>query len=159
MRRPREAAVFVYRGDRFLLLRRVRDHYWNVAAGQVEPSETVVDAAVRELREETGLEAGAGLIDLAIPIVYPVPDDERQLYEPGVAEVTLQSFAVEAPADWEPVLDKEHDEHRWCDLREALELLHWPGARECVRLIAARRAGTASFAPAGAGGRLPPTAS
>lgn len=43
MRRPREAAVFAYRGDQFLLLRRTRDQYWTVAAGQVEPSESLFD--------------------------------------------------------------------------------------------------------------------
>lgn len=144
MRWPREAAIFVYRGDRFLLMRRSRERYWHVAAGVVEPSESYLDGAIRELREETGLEAGSDLVDLGRPQAYPMPADMRHLYEPGVAEITVQTFVVEAPADWEPVLNEEHDAHRWCDLPEALELLHWPEAREAVRVLAARRAATAS---------------
>jgi 8-oxo-dGTP diphosphatase len=53
------AYVVVQRGDEVLLLLRANtgymDGYWAVPAGHVEQGESVVAAAVRELKEEVGL--------------------------------------------------------------------------------------------------------
>ena len=57
MRKTREVAIFVYRGDEFLIARRVPRGVWNVIAGQVEDGESFPAAAARELAEETGLVA------------------------------------------------------------------------------------------------------
>ncbi len=50
MRAPREAAVFVHKGDRFLVMRRTLERYWHVVAGVVEAAESYADGPVRELR-------------------------------------------------------------------------------------------------------------
>ncbi|MGW7686937.1 NUDIX hydrolase [Kribbella sp. NPDC054772] len=54
------AYVVVRRGDEVLMLLRANtgymDGYWAVPAGHVERGEAAVEAAVRELREEVGLE-------------------------------------------------------------------------------------------------------
>jgi hypothetical protein len=47
--------------------------------------------------------------------------------------VRLDSFTAAAPAAWEPALDEEHVEHRWCSEREALDLLAYPEPREALR--------------------------
>ena len=45
-------------------------------------------------------------------------------------------FDAEAPAAWEPQLNEEHDDYRWCDAAEAADLLHWPEPRElAARLL------------------------
>ena len=60
---PRPAAIAVVRRDgRFLLVRRVNPPdpgRWGFPGGKVEPGETVAEAAVRELAEETGVRAEA----------------------------------------------------------------------------------------------------
>ena len=59
-------AVYVYlrRDDQVLLQLRAgtgyRDGYWAGAAGHVEPGESVLDAAVREVREEVGVDVDSG---------------------------------------------------------------------------------------------------
>ena len=59
-----EAAVFDD-DDRVLLLQRADDGTWGLPGGWVEPGESPAEAAVRETREETGLDVElAGLVDV-----------------------------------------------------------------------------------------------
>jgi 8-oxo-dGTP pyrophosphatase MutT (NUDIX family) len=57
----RGATIVVHRGDELLILRRVEHHEdgnweWTPPSGMAEAGETSYACAVRELREETGLE-------------------------------------------------------------------------------------------------------
>ena len=142
MRDPNEVAVFIYRRERYLLLRRMDPRYWHVVAGGVEPGESFPTAAARELAEETGLTAP--VIDLGIPAPYAIDPADLSQYAPGVTEVLVHVFAVEAADLWEPVLNEEHDIFRWSSFDDCLALLHWPEAKDALTELAARRASTAS---------------
>jgi dATP pyrophosphohydrolase len=121
--------VHVRRGDEFLVVHRTDRGYWHTVSGGVEPGEDWRDAVFRELREETGL-----AVDDASELggfEYVREPWERQ---PGM-RVDVRAFVVDAPADWEPVLDHEHDDYRWCSFDEAYALLYWPEPKELLRKI------------------------
>lgn len=134
-RRPEEAFVFVRRGGEFLVLHRSphKGAYWHGVAGALEPGESWEQAAARELLEETGLRAAP--VEIGAPYAYSL-EDEPQFFDvvpPGTEEIVVRTFVAEAPAGWEPTLDHEHDEYRWCGAEEALALLHWPEPRDALR--------------------------
>ena len=126
------------RGHEFLVLHRSprQGSYWHCVAGALEPGEGFADAAARELREETGLVAEPTDVDRSF--AYPLSEEPERAadYAPGTQEVLVRSFVVEAPAGWEPALDWEHDEYRWCSADEASELLRWPEPAAVVRELA-----------------------
>jgi 8-oxo-dGTP pyrophosphatase MutT (NUDIX family) len=128
--------VIVRRGEEFLVVHRAPEHdaYWHLVAGMVEEGESAAEAAARELAEETGLEAE--VVELGRSFAYPLEEKYRAQYGPGVVEVAVDCFAAVAPDDWEPTLNEEHDEYRWCWAEEAVRLLYWPEPREIVLALA-----------------------
>lgn len=135
MRTAEEVLVVVHRsGSEFLvLLRSPEKHgYWNPVAGGIESGESPRTAAARELAEETGLQASDRLEALPLELGYQRPE------ESGGFWVKLHPFSVEAPPGWEPVLNEEHVEYRWCSGADAVRLLDYPEPRSAVRFVAER---------------------
>ena len=67
------ASAFVVRDQQVLLVKRAKKAgfgMWSLPGGQIEPGEAARDAAVRELREETGIVAEAVRILDAIDIIH-----------------------------------------------------------------------------------------
>jgi len=102
----RVVAAILRRDDRVLLCHRHpnREWYpnvWDLPGGHIEPSEEAVDALVRELREELGIEVARGL---ALPF--------QQVTDAAVG-VELMIWLL----DWEGAVvndaPEEHDELRW----------------------------------------------
>lgn len=142
LRVPRQVLVYLHRpGPEFLLLRRIErlGGFWQGVTGAPEWRESDVDAAAREVREETGLEVGGRLrlVEYRYTLRRPAEAAEwDRLYGPGVEEVPEEVFAADAPADWEPTLSWEHSESRWCSVDDALELLRYEENREGLRAAA-----------------------
>ncbi len=142
MRLPYEVFVFVRRGEEYLILHRSpkQGAYWHCVAGGVDEGESYAAAAARELREETGLDAA--LVDLRRPYDYVV--DESELHSAPAGElIHVECFLTDAPDGWEPSLDWEHDEYRWCRPDEAAALLYWPEPREVLQELVTAEPGSA----------------
>lgn len=124
----REVLVVVRRGEELLVVHRspAEGAFWHTVAGTVEPGEEPRATAVRELAEETGLVAAE---------VAEIGGFEyvRAAWEaaPGL-RVPVTAYLVDVATEWEPVLNEEHDEYRWCTREEAAALLYWPEPREIV---------------------------
>jgi 8-oxo-dGTP pyrophosphatase MutT (NUDIX family) len=117
---PRAAGAVVFRrserGVRLLLLRAYQN--WDFPKGMVEPGESELDAARREVEEETGL------ADLDYPFgdeyKETVPYAGNKVARYYVAETEVEK--IELPVS--PELGRpEHHEYRWVSFDEAEDLL------------------------------------
>jgi len=129
----REATLDDSAAIEILMLRRspgrILPGLWQCVSGSLEERETVVEGALRELREETafGPDRIAGFYDL---------DQVNQFHEPSVRGIVSGAvFAVRVPPGAEPTLSHEHDAMRWVAPASALELAVWPAYRESIHRI------------------------
>ena len=139
MRTDVEVAVFVTRNSdsEVLIVHRspAQGAYWHVVAGGVESGESVAEAAERELHEETGLVARVTSGVEVTEYVSAVTGEPAERRDPSVAQVEVTCFRASAPDGWEPILDWEHDDHRWCNPQEAFDALRWPATAQALRQL------------------------
>jgi 8-oxo-dGTP pyrophosphatase MutT (NUDIX family) len=156
MRQPLQVLVYPVRtaGSRWevLLLRRSasRGGFWQGVTGGVDEEEGLVEAARRELYEETGL-APFALEQIDYSYSFPVEEEWRHLYAVGVEEVVEHVFLALVDGQQEPTITREHDQWQWCSFHQALGLLTWPGnieaLKRCERFVKARSPKTQGTAP------------
>ena len=138
-KRPESVLVMVYsRGGRVLLLRRA-DHpeFWQSVTGSMKWEESLPRrTAERELKEETGLEAGTDIQDLGLTFRYEILPQWRYRYAPEVAENLEHVFALELSAEVDVTLNPaEHTGYAWLSVQEALiKATSWSN-RDVIRQV------------------------
>jgi len=130
----------------YLLLRRIAGHggFWQSVTGSLEPGETHRQAAVREVREETGIDAAEDeLIELGVINTFEIAPQWRGKYAPGVVRNEEVCFALkvdhcevrgEVRVDW-----REHDAYKWEPYDRSIEMLYWDSSKRAfaaARLLA-----------------------
>ena len=123
-KQPVSVLVLVYTVEFLVLLLERADFpgHWQSVTGSQEPGEPLVETAVRELREETGIDARATgvLADWRMTNEYEIFPKWRHRYAPGTTRNTEHVFALEVPAPLPVTLNpREHLNHAWLPWREA----------------------------------------
>jgi len=141
---PVSVLVVVHTPDlRVLLIERAdRPGFWQSVTGSQHPGETLEETAVRELYEETGLDAAQyRLVDWQKQTVFEIYPHWRHRYAPGVTHNTENVFSLEVPQIVDVTLaPREHVAYAWLPWREAAEqAFSWSNA-EAIRALPVRGA-------------------
>lgn len=125
-KQPVSVLVVVYTPELDVLLIERADHpeHWQSVTGSVEAGERLANAAVRELAEETGIDAAAhgGVVDWQLSNVFEIFAKWRHRYPPGTTRNTEHVFGLEVPARVPVRLaPREHLRHAWLPWRAAAE--------------------------------------
>ncbi|MCP5072734.1 MAG: NUDIX domain-containing protein [Rhodobacteraceae bacterium] len=116
------------RGHEVLLLKRTQSlaGEWCQISGRVEEGEKAWEAALRELKEETGLSAEKMFLTDICETFYGATQNAILIAPVFVAYISRNT---------EVKLNFEHSEFRWTRFEEAIELVPYGGQRRTLRQI------------------------
>jgi 8-oxo-dGTP pyrophosphatase MutT (NUDIX family) len=152
-RRPEKVLVYLYRRVtscddlsrgrpkrvEYLLLQRQPSRtnaggIWQTVVGGVRWQEERVEAARREVFEETGLTLLRGIMAIGYAFSFPIRlrRNQESWYAPGVTTIVNTVYAGEAVSARPIRLCKEHIDYGWFSYADALRRLHWSEEREAL---------------------------
>lgn len=100
--------------DQILMGKRKRDNYWEFLGGKLEKGEDVIEAGLRELTEETGVEVDiADVVEHRNGESYRSKDDGKYVLNPLKLVFKKGTFS-----DIDTSEMPDHSEHRWIDVKE-----------------------------------------
>lgn len=127
-----EAHIFRTNGSdlEFLLLKRAdNERYpgiWQMVTGSVNENEKAFAAALREIKEETGL----------VPKKFWIVPNVNSFYSPERdIVIMIPVFAAQVSENSKVIISDEHSEFKWVNKDDAKKLLAWNGQRNSVDTI------------------------
>lgn len=124
---PESVLVVIYArsSGRVLMLRRRDDpEFWQSVTGSLEDGESPLDTALREVKEETGIDIAREnlrLIDCQRCIEFELFACFRSRYAPGTTHNKEHWFCLALPEERD-VMITEHDAYQWIDAVLAAEI-------------------------------------
>lgn len=123
MKIPVSALVLIHTADLDVLIMERADKagFWQSVTGSIEAGETPNDAAIREVKEETGLDALAfDFQDWQVNNTYEIYPHWRYRYADNVTENVEHQFGLLLPkAQPVTLAPDEHVRYEWVNWREA----------------------------------------
>jgi len=131
----KSVAIIVFRKEedfRFLLLWKkassVYKEAWEFPKGNVDKGETEMQTAVRELKEETGLnEKDVQFYDFHDKVSFFYRKEDQELIRKEVSFVMARTLKSDIQ------ISSEHDAYRWAPYLEAFDLLSQKNNKEILR--------------------------
>jgi 8-oxo-dGTP pyrophosphatase MutT (NUDIX family) len=135
--------AIVYRGKKFLLLKRAYSRNWTAPGGQVEKGETDEETARREAFEETGLKN----------LVFVPRFKKINIYAMfrGVKKVERHVlFFLAESKTGEVVLSPEHTAYEWLDFHDSIKRVRFPALKSILAAAAQKLDSTFKWKPSDA---------
>ncbi|MFH0797926.1 MAG: bis(5'-nucleosyl)-tetraphosphatase [Candidatus Woesearchaeota archaeon] len=125
MPKIRSAGGIIYNKGKYLLLHYEAGH-WDLPKGMIEPGETELKAARREIEEETGIKD--------IFQVKGFSESESYFFKQGGRTVFKEvTFFLFESNTTEVRLSNEHKDSAWLNFHEAMSRLTYPNAKSILR--------------------------
>lgn len=135
-KQPVSVLVVIYTaGNEVLLLERA-DHpgYWQSVTGSREGDEALRDTAIREVSEETGIDARQyQLTDWQLQNIYEIYPHWRHRYAAGVTQNTEHVFGLQLPDRVAVrISPREHLNFQWQSVSDAADKVFSPSNRAAI---------------------------
>ncbi|MFZ2540662.1 MAG: dihydroneopterin triphosphate diphosphatase [Gallionella sp.] len=135
-KQPVSVLVVIYTASGDVLLLERADHpgYWQSVTGSREADETLVETALREVREETGLDARHfPFSDWQSQNVYEIYPQWRYRYPSDITHNTEHVFGLQLPQAVDIQLEaREHLNYQWLAWQDAAEKVFSPSNRAAI---------------------------
>ncbi|MBA3954990.1 NUDIX domain-containing protein [Candidatus Dependentiae bacterium] len=134
MKKEYSAGIIVFyetqlpdRLERTYLILHYHKGHWDLPKGKLEGAETNLEAAVRELKEETGL------------TVTLIPHFEQSLSylfkdNQGILVSKEVTFFLGKASTQSVILSPEHSSYEWLSLKDALKQVTYSNAQQMLRM-------------------------
>ena len=138
---PQSVLVVIHNRElQVLLLRRADMGSWQSVTGSKDHTqESYAQTAVREVAEETGLDAnapGCVLWDWGLENIYDIYPQYWPRYAPGVRRNTEHVFGLQVPDNSPIVLSPtEHTEYHWLPWLAAADEVFSPSNAEAILML------------------------
>lgn len=121
MKRENVQIYLVSKDKKVLMLKRTeeRSGYWQPVCGGIEAGEEAIEAAIREVAEETGINNYLSIRSLPFSFEY----EERK--NDIILKMKDTCFLMNLPTTQAIELSDEHVTYKWCDLNEVKALTDW----------------------------------
>lgn len=139
LKQPVSVLVLIHTSDLQVLLleRAAHPGFWQSVTGSQEGSESLAETALREVREETGIEASPETLgDWRIANRYEIFKEWLYRYPPGTTQNTEHVFSLEVPASGPVVVaPDEHLGYVWLPWREAAAKVFSWSNRDAILML------------------------
>jgi len=129
MRRNVQVYILESQSNKLLLLKRTQERSgnWQPVCGGIEPGEHAIDAAKREVHEETGITCNSPLTKLSYEFDYKTTKD-------GVLmDMNDVCFLMRLPYPFDITLSHEHEVFEWINLTSINDYTEWEPIRTVVK--------------------------
>lgn len=125
------------RGQILLLQRADIENFWQSVTGSLRWEETAHEAAVREVEEETGIDAVAQLVDWRRSATFDILDTFKPRYDPQVEQNLEHMFSLQVQVGQPIVLNpREHRDFAWLHYAEAAHAVWSWSNRSAIQRVA-----------------------
>lgn len=135
-KQPVSTLVVIYTAALDVLLLERADYpgYWQSVTGSRDDEESLIETAMREVGEETGLDANVyALTDWQEQNVYEIYPKWRHRYAPGTTHNTEHVFGLQLPQQVAVQLaPREHLNYQWLSWNQAADKVFSPSNRAAI---------------------------